>query len=151
MNATGRGLTDRIAIIDTRGSGRLASRIQWVTAENFGGINGDGSMNLHGLDILPDKHTDTLRILLVNHRPSIDPVTGKLLDATKVGANSTIEQFQTKAGSSTMRHVRTYAHEVIQTPNRVAWVNDHAFVFTNDHSGKVGVVRIPCLGKFYLN
>jgi len=106
-------------------------------------------MNLHGFDVRPDKHTDTLRILLVNHRPAIDAVTGKLLDGTKAGANSTIEQFQTKVGSSTMRHVRTYAHEIIQTPNRVAWVNDHAFLFTNDHSGKVGIVRTPPCGQFF--
>ncbi|TVY76064.1 Serum paraoxonase/arylesterase [Lachnellula suecica] len=140
-NATGRSLVDRIAVIDTRGPGRLASRIQWLRTENFSGVNGDGTLSLHGLDIRPDKHTDTLRILLVNHRPSVDPVTGELLDNVKVGANSTIEQFQTKAGSDTMRHVRTYANDVIHTPNRVAWVNDHAFVFTNDHSGKVGTRR----------
>jgi hypothetical protein len=68
-------------------------------------------------------------------------VTGDPLDAAKVGANSTVELFQTTAGSDTMRHVRTYTHEIIETPNRVAWVNDHAFVFSNDHSGKTGFVR----------
>ncbi|RDL32038.1 uncharacterized protein BP5553_09440 [Venustampulla echinocandica] len=141
LNASGRGTTDRIAVLDTRGEGRLASRIQWLSTENFSGVNGDGTLNLHGLDVRADKHTDMLRILLVNHRPPIDPVTGELLDATKVGANSTIEEFQSKAGSSTMRHIRTYFNDVIQTPNRVAWVNDHAFVFTNDHNAKVGTLR----------
>lgn len=141
FNVSGRSLRDRIAILDTRGPGRLASRIKWITAQNFPGINGDGTFNLHGFDVRADSHTDTLRILLINHRPPFDSVTGELLDASKVGANSTIEQFQTSAGSDTMRHIRTYAHEVIETPNRVQWVNDHAFVFSNDHSRKTGIRR----------
>ena len=101
-------------------------------------------MNLHGFDIRVDHNTDVLRVLLINHRPPFDPVTGEPLDPKVVGANSTIEQFQTTAGSDTMKHVRTYASEVIATPNSVTWVSDHAFVFTNDHgSRKVGLVRSP--------
>lgn len=140
LNSTGRGLTDRVAVLDTRGPGRLASRIKWITAENFPGIQGDGTFNLHGFDVLVDKNTDILRILLINHRPPFDPVTGEPLDAMKVGANSTIELFQTKAGSDTMRYIRTYANDVILTPNRVQWVSDHSFVFSNDKSSKVGFV-----------
>jgi arylesterase/paraoxonase len=142
LNATGRGVADRIAVLATRASGRLASRIHWLSIENFPGTNGDGLLNLHGMDIRADDNTGVLRILLVNHRPPIDPITGEGLDATKVGANSTVEQFQTTIGSSSMHHVRTYHHDVIQTPNRVAWVSDHSFVFTNDHTYKVGVVSI---------
>ena len=140
FNAPGRTGTDRMAILDTRGPGRLASRIKWITAENFPGNNGDGTFDLHGFDVRADKSTDTLRILLINHRPPYNPVTGELLDAPKIGANSTIELFQTTAGSDTMRHIRTYANEVISTPNRVQWVNDHAFVFTNAHNTKTGTV-----------
>ena len=70
-------------------------------------------------------------------------MTGEALDAKVVGANSTVELFQTKVGSETMKHVKTYADELIQTPNRVAWVNDHAFVFSNDHSAKTGFVWLP--------
>jgi arylesterase/paraoxonase len=142
FNASGRGMVDRIAVLDTRASGRLASRIQWLSLENFAGTNGDGLLNLQGMDIRADDNTDVLRILLVNHRPPIDPITGEAVDATKVGANSTIEQFQTTVGSSSMRHVRTYHHKVIQTPNNVAWVSDHSFVFTNDHTRKIGIVSI---------
>ncbi|KUJ19738.1 calcium-dependent phosphotriesterase [Mollisia scopiformis] len=138
LNASGRGMNDRIAVLDTRGTGPVSSRLQWLSAENFVGINGDGTLNLLGLDILADKNTDTLRILLVNVRPPLDPITGEPLDASVVGANSTIEQFITKAGTSTMKHVRTYANPVIKTPNNIAWVSDHAFVFTNDHTDKVG-------------
>ena len=144
-----------MVIIDTRGPGQLEDRIKWITAGNFPGINGDGTLNLHGFDVRADHNTDNLRILLINHRPPMDPVTGEALDAKLVGANSTIELFQTKAGSDTMRHVRTYADNLIQTPNRVAWVNDHAFVFSNDHTAKVGLVcpfhrAQPCAPKIRL-
>lgn len=142
LNATGRSFTDRIAVLDTRGSGPLASRLKWLSLENFSGINGDGTLNLHGFDIRGDKHTNILRILLINHRPPFDPITGAPLDASKVGANSTIEQFQTKAGTNTMRHVRTYVNDIIQTPNRVAWMSEDTFVFTNSHSAKVGFVSL---------
>jgi arylesterase/paraoxonase len=145
LDAAGRGLTDRVAILDTRAEGPLASRLKWVTAENFSGVKGDGTLNLHGLDILADPNSDVLRILLVNHRPPFHPLTGEALDAVKVGANSTIEQFQTTVGSDAMTHVRTFADDVIQTPNDVAWVNDHSFVFTNDHSAKTGYVSIAFL------
>ncbi|KAF7874879.1 hypothetical protein EAF04_002053 [Stromatinia cepivora] len=148
LNASGRGLTDRIAILDTRGNGSLESRLQWMTTENFSGNNGDGTFNLHGFDIRPDAKTDTLRILLINHRLPIDPITGASLDAVSLGANSTIELFHSQLGSGSMRHVRTYTDPAIQTPNQVAWVDDDAFVFTNDHSAKVGFRRHldPLLG-----
>ncbi|KAG4440936.1 hypothetical protein IFR05_003565 [Cadophora sp. M221] len=139
LNATGRSLTDRIAVLDTRGPGPLASRLKWLSLENFSGIHGDETLNLHGFDIRGDKHTNILRILLINHRPPFDPITGTPLDASKVGANSTIEQFQTKAGTNTMRHVRTYVNDIIQTPNRVAWMSEDTFVFSNSHSVKVGL------------
>lgn len=142
LNASGRGLTDRLAILDTRGAGRLASRIKWITPENFSGINGDSTLNLHGLDIRAEKDTDMLRILLVNHRPPVDPITGEYLDASLIGANSTIEQFLTKAGTTTMRHIKSHSHPLIQTPNRVAWVTDSSFVISNDHSAKIGLVGV---------
>lgn len=136
-----------MAILDTRGPGSVESRLKWITAENFVGNQGDGTLNLHGFDVRADKHTDILRILLVNHRPPFDPVTGEPVDATKVGANSTIELFQTTAGSDTMRYIRTYANDVILTPNRVQWVNEDSFVFTNDKSSKTGFVSLNQLSR----
>lgn len=140
LNSSARSLTDRVAVLDTRAPGPLASRLKWLSVEGFSGNKGDGTLNLHGFDIKTDKNTDTLRILLINHRPPFDSVTGEPLDAHQVGANSTIEQFQTVVGSESMRHVRTYSNDVISTPNSIHWVNDHAFIIANDHSGKVGLV-----------
>ena len=144
LNASGRGLTDRIAVLDTRGAGPLASRIKSLTPQSFSGINGDGTLNLHGLDIWEDSKQN-LHIVLINHRPPFDSITGEPLDAAVVGANSTIELFEATSGTHTMQHVRTYYHDSIQTPNGVAWISDEAFVFTNDHSSKVGLVSINVL------
>ncbi|PBP16484.1 putative serum paraoxonase/arylesterase [Diplocarpon rosae] len=129
-----RSLTDRIAVLDTRGPGRLASRIKWLSLTNFPDVHGDGTLNLHGFSIRADPYTDILNILLINHRRPLDTVTGVPLDATQVGANSTIEMFTTKAGEDSMRHVRTYTDQLIQTPNRVAWVSEDTFLFTNSHT-----------------
>jgi arylesterase/paraoxonase len=145
LNASARSLTDRIAVLDTRGQGHIRDRIQWLSIENFPGNNGDGTLNLHGFDIRSDKNTDILRMLVVNHRPPIDQATGEVLDATLIGANSTIEHFITKVGSSTMRYIRTTFDPLIQTPNNVAWVSDDSFVVTNDHSAKIGFVSSPHL------
>ncbi|MCJ1391928.1 hypothetical protein MMC18_004795 [Xylographa bjoerkii] len=126
FNASARPLTDRLAIISTRAPGPLASRLQWITPSHFSGVNGDASLNLNGFDVRTIPGSDTLQILLVNHRPSLGPNVNS--------ANSTIELFETQLGSSTMRHVRTFADEAIHAPNRVAWVAQDAFVFTNDRS-----------------
>ena len=107
----------------------------------FTGSHGDGALDLHGIDIRADFGTPPkLKLLVVNHRPPMDPDTGSLLDAAKIGANSTIEIFESVVGETTMKHIKTYSSPVIDTPNDVAWITDKTFVFTNDRSGKVGLV-----------
>lgn len=145
LNATGRSLTDRMAVLDTRGTGPIESRLKWIEMEDFSGINGDGSITMHGLDVRPLANSDKVRVLLVNHRPSVDPVTGEYLDSAKIGANSTIEVFEMSLHGNSMKHVKTYANEVIRTPNRAQWVDDNSFVFTNDHDNKCGPVRASVL------
>lgn len=127
-------------MLDTRGSGAIESRLKWLTLENFSGVNGDGTINLLGMSFLADKFTDTLRILLVNDRPSVNRATGELLDSSRVGANSTIEHFQTKAGSSSLQYIRTHSHPLLVMPNSIEWVSDHSFVVTNFHGAKTGIV-----------
>jgi hypothetical protein len=91
LNVSGRGMNDRMAILDTRASGPVSQRLKWMDLVDFPGINGDGTINLQGFDVhVGDDDPPTLRMLLVNNRPFLDPVTGALLDATKLGANATI-------------------------------------------------------------
>jgi arylesterase/paraoxonase len=145
FNTSARSLTDRIAILDSRGSGPIASRLEFMTLKNFSGNNGDGTINLHGIS-MHESADGTLSILLNNHRPSIDPETGAEYDAKLMGANSTIELFRSKVGSAEMTHVKTWADETIQTPNKIIFANpaesDEEILWTNDHSGKIGIVSI---------
>ena len=108
---------------------------------DFPGINGDGTINLQGFDVhVGDNDPPTLRMLLVNNRPFLDPVTGALLDATKLGANATIELFETTLGSKELRYVKTFHDPAIQTPNNVAFMGPDVFVITNDKSAIHGFV-----------
>ena len=141
LNAPGCFSNDRIAVLDTRASGPFSKRLSWMTTPDFTGNHGDGVLVLHGMDIRADaSKPPKLTLLLVNHRPPMDPNTGTLLDATKIGGNSTIEVFEAVLGETVMRHVKTYYDPAIDTPNNVAWVSDESFVFTNDHNSKVGFV-----------
>ncbi|KAG0645489.1 hypothetical protein D0Z07_8533 [Hyphodiscus hymeniophilus] len=143
LNASGRFSNDRFAILDTRASGPISERLRWMTTSNYDGNHGDGVLVLHGFDIKADGPSESpkLKILLNNHRPPMDPETGALLDATKLGGNSTIEIFEAVLGETTMKHIRTYSDPLIDTPNEVAWVSDDSFLFTNDHNSKVGFRR----------
>jgi len=134
--------TDRIGMLDTRGTGPASSRLTWLNIENFAGVDGEGSIDLHGISVLANSKSNVLRFLVINHRPTVDPITNQIISASLTGANTTIEQFITDVGTSSIRHVRTHTHDLIQTPNAVQWVNDHAFLFTNDHGTKVGLVSL---------
>lgn len=124
--------TDYLAILDTKATGSVASRTTIVKPENFVGTNGKGSYNLHGIGVHVEDD-DNLRIFLINHRPQPNPHSN--------GANSTIELFESKLGSDNMQHVRTYADEVILTPNDLTPIGPDSFIFSNDHSVKVGQLK----------
>lgn len=144
LNPSGRGMNDRMAILDTRASGPVSKRLKWMDLVDFPGISGDGTINLQGFDVhVGDDDPPTLCMLLVNNRPFLDPITGALLDATKLGANATIELFETTLGSIELRYVKTFHDPAIQTPNNVAFMGPDAFVITNDKSAIHGFVRPP--------
>lgn len=150
LDSSGRPLDDHLSILDTRASGPWSSRIRKVRPQGFAGNKGDSTYNLHGLDVHVDADGETLRVFLVNHRPPLDKATGALLDAHAHGANSTIELFETTLGSTSMKHVRTYAHPEIRTPNKVAAIDGDSFVFTNDHLRKVGAVSMQMRSKAFV-
>jgi arylesterase / paraoxonase len=135
---------DRMAILDTRASGPVSKRLKWMDLIDFPGINGDGTINLQGFDVhVGNDDPPTLRMLLVNNRPFLDPVWGTVLDAAKLGANATIELFETTLGSTKLRYVKTFSDPAIKTPNNVAFVGPDSFVLTNDKSAINGFVRTP--------
>lgn len=91
-------------------------------------------LGLHGFDA-ETINNSKLKLWLINHRAPVD-VDNKLLDATKLGANSTVEEFEVIRGSNEMRHIKTIANDEIVTPNKLAATGDGGFLVTNDHSGK---------------
>lgn len=101
---------------------------------------GDDELDLLGFDaeILDG---DTIEFTLINERPPVGAFNN-YLDATVLGANSTIDVFELKRGADTMRHVRTVWSSAVQTPHRVAALGNGEFVVTNDHSAKTGWVRL---------
>lgn len=72
---------------------------------DYQSATGGKDFDVLGIDIevLPN---DRLRFWMVNDRPPVDE-SGNLMDATKVGANSTIESFELSRGSSNLEYVKT--------------------------------------------
>ena len=92
------------------------------------------------MDVVPSTSDPSqLFVYLVNHRK---PLGGK--DAHKVGADSSVEIFQTTVGGDTLMHLKTVEDPVVLTPNDVVGSPDgKSFYFTNDHGSKTGYVSVP--------
>jgi hypothetical protein len=143
VNGNGRrpGGSELIALdIDDPGVDGLFN-MRFIKPIGYRGVTGNSDLDLLGFDVqvLDD---NTMRFYFVNQRPPVGAFNN-ILDATNIGANSTIEIFETRKGEEAMRHVRTIWTDQIWTPNRVAAVGDDsgALLVTNDHSVKVGWVR----------
>ncbi|EJD43579.1 calcium-dependent phosphotriesterase [Auricularia subglabra TFB-10046 SS5] len=91
------------------------------------------SISLHGLDVVTSAHDpDELFVYLVNHRmpASVDAFV-------RAGADSVIEIFKTRVGSSTLYHLHTFRDEkVIITPNDVSGSPDGKSVYYTNSEGK---------------
>jgi hypothetical protein len=105
--------------------------------------SGGKEIDLFGFEIEHLSPT-RLRFWLINHRPPVDS-DGKLLDASKVGANSTIEVFEHTIGSKTLEFVKTIFSDRIITPNGLAADGQGGIFVTNDHDYKVGFVSYTSL------
>ncbi|KAB8236667.1 uncharacterized protein BDW43DRAFT_241850 [Aspergillus alliaceus] len=118
------------------------------TLDFHGGGANNQRLYLHGFDVRPIDNGRRLRFWLVNHRLPVDTVTGKrLLDATKIGANSTIEVYDLdlrhSEESNRLEHVKTIVSDAIISPNNLVVVDDErgGFLVTNDHGTKAGPLR----------
>lgn len=136
LNIAGRrpGGSELMALnIDAPGSDGMFG-IHKIKPEGYDGATGDGTLDLLGFDV-EVVDAATLRFWLINHRPPVD-ANRKYLDATKIGANSTIDVFELKRGKDKMVHVKTVFDPEVKTPNNIAVMEDGSFVATNDHSAK---------------
>ncbi|OHE93609.1 hypothetical protein CORC01_11108 [Colletotrichum orchidophilum] len=140
MNASGRSKQDAIVALDIDSPKGDAFEYRVLETPGFTGTAGDGLLQLVGLTGIDAPQGDRVELFLVNNRPSVDPVTGDLLDQKSVGANSTIEIFETGPRAMGMKHVRTFASANISTPNNIAALSSEAFYFTNANGPhKVGL------------
>ncbi|KAJ4354315.1 uncharacterized protein N0V89_006050 [Didymosphaeria variabile] len=114
--------------------------IRAINLDNYVSPTGDSSVDILGFDAeVIDK--STVHFYLTNQRPPVDS-QGKHIDATETGANATMDVFEHKRGTSSMRHLRTvWDPETLYTLNNVAAVGGGAFVATNDHSKSLGLRR----------
>jgi hypothetical protein len=112
-----------------------------IKLDNYVSSTGDASIDVLGFEAeIVDEQT--VHFYLTNQRPPVD-AQGKHTDATKTGANATIEVFEHKRGGTSITHLRTvWDRETVYTPNNVAAVGKGAFVVSNDHSKSIGLVRI---------
>jgi hypothetical protein len=154
-NISTRTLKDHLSVlnVDEPGEDGLYGLHQLEITGGYTGTDSLNSIDLHGFDIevLSDSR---LRFWMVNHRPPIDDF-GNYLDATQLGANSTVEVFDHTIGSLNLHFVKTVYSPAVYTPNNIASTGDGGFVSTNDHSTKTGTVssfsRIFLLSTAYLH
>ena len=136
LNATGRTGKDHLAVLDIDNPGADgAFDLRDLEFAGYTGHAGTKEIDLHGFDV-EIKDSKTLRFYMINHRP---PTEGSLLlDATKLGANSTIEIFDVPRGKENMvaKHIRTISDKAIFTPNNVAATGDGSFIVSNDKPEK---------------
>lgn len=92
------------------------------------------TLDIHGFDVKA-LNDSRLSFWIINHRPPVDE-KNIVLDANKLGANSTIEVFEVSRGSSEIIHVSTISNKVIATPKRVAAVGDGGVLMSNDYNIK---------------
>jgi len=134
-------MQDHVSVlnIDHPGDDGFYGLYELTISGTYASPTGGKDIDVLGVDI--EAFGDgALRFLMINHRPYADE-SGNYLDATKIGANSTVEIFDLRKGSSELEHVKTIWDKAIATPNNLAATGDGGFVFTNDHDlWKVGTV-----------
>ncbi|KAJ5256799.1 calcium-dependent phosphotriesterase [Penicillium angulare] len=138
FNVSARDRADHISVIDIDQPG---SEGMYGLRHLKIGSGYQGDLDLHGFDVR--KVGNRLRFWLINHRPPVSPETGEPMNASKVGANSTIEIFDLDSTSETLEHVKTIVSDAIITPNDLAVDEDGVgFAVTNDHTAKAGLSRV---------
>lgn len=103
-------------------------------------VNFDKTFVSHGIDVIADPQAkDAVYIFAVNHVPNPEFVSSGDEHIDK--SSSRIELFRHVIGSSTVKHIRTISHKLIETPNDVLAVSPTEFYVTNDHRYRDGLMR----------
>lgn len=103
-------------------------------------VDFDKTFVTHGIDVIADPSTkDAVYIFAVNHFPNPEFVSSRREHIAK--SNSRVELFRHVIGSSTLKHIRTISHKLIETPNDIYAVSPNEFYVTNDHRHREGLMR----------
>lgn len=105
-----------------------------IAPTGYSGATGDGTLDLIGFDARV-LNNEQRRIWLISQRPPVDD-QGQYLDATKTGANTTVDIFEHVKGDKTMKHIKTIADPGIYSANGTVGLEDGSFFLSNDHSTK---------------
>ncbi|CAG7926989.1 unnamed protein product [Penicillium olsonii] len=103
--------------------------------------NFEGPFVTHGIDIVEDPKAKAVYIFAVNHLPNPAYFEAGEPDGVHK-ARSQIELFHHVLGSSTVQHVRSIYHPLVETPNDVYAESPVSFYVTNDHFYREGVMRM---------
>ncbi|KAJ5152892.1 uncharacterized protein N7482_009370 [Penicillium canariense] len=107
-----------------------------LTFENF-----ESGFVTHGIDVIEDpERADAVYIFAINHLPNPEYSPSAPTSAPK--ARSQIELFHHILRSTTVQHVRSIRHELIQTPNDITADSPSSFYVTNDHYYRAGLLRL---------
>ena len=109
---------------------------------------GGKDIDLNGFDVEVLKDS-RLRFWMVNNRPAVDEA-GNFLDASKVGANATIEVFEHEQGSGTLEFIKTIWSEAVPSPNNAAATGNGSVFVTNDHDDRAGFVSTLTFSSYNL-
>ncbi|GAA5942201.1 uncharacterized protein JCM15063_002041 [Sporobolomyces koalae] len=92
-----------------------------------------GGIWTHGIEAFPHGDGETLTLFVVSHRPR--------QDAQTQGADSVVELFETRRGTSKARWIRTVQHALVVTPNNLVATGPRSFYVSNDHRHKTHWTR----------
>lgn len=104
-------------------------------------------LHLHAIEAFIDPKDDEKLTFFINNH-AVPKGIAKEGDEKKVGADSTIEIFETRLGSKTWTWVQSVKHPSILTPNNMVALGPRKFYVTNDHHVKTGFSRTLCLFRF---
>ncbi|KAK7419664.1 hypothetical protein QQZ08_010750 [Neonectria magnoliae] len=149
FNYTARSQKDAIVVLDIDKPVEQGFAFRALKTPGFTGTAGDGLLSLVGFSAVENIDEGTISLLLINNRPSVDAETGAYLDHASVGANATVELFETGLEATELKHVHTFANQHIASPNRVAAMGRDSFYVSNSHGpNKVGLKHLfaPIIG-----
>lgn len=151
FNVSARTLNDHVSVlnIDESGSDVLHGLQKLEISGDYKSATGGMDIDVHGiaLEVLSPTR---VRLWLNNHRTPVDHA-GNALDATKVGANDTIEVFEYTHGSAVLEHVKTIVSDAVFASNNLHPTGHGGVLVTNDHNSKVGKVSLPPTRTFHLH